>query len=80
MYLLGKDIRTDNRATQKLRREVEKAKRALSAAHQTRVEIESFFDGEVCNIFVNMHIQTKVYLTGTCSFPIPDSTYSRGKY
>ena len=46
--LLGKDIRTDNRATQKLRREVEKAKRALSAAHQTRVEIESFFDGEVC--------------------------------
>jgi len=42
----GKDIRTDNRATQKLRREVEKAKRALSAAHQTRVEIESFFDGE----------------------------------
>ena len=43
----GKDIRTDNRATQKLRREVEKAKRALSAAHQTRVEIESFFDGEV---------------------------------
>ena len=77
---LGKDIRTDNRATQKLRREVEKAKRALSAAHQTRVEIESFFDGEVCNIFVNMYIQTKVYLTGTCSFPITDSIYSRGKY
>lgn len=42
----GKDIRKDNRATQKLRREVEKAKRALSAAHQTRVEIESFIDGE----------------------------------
>lgn len=42
----GKDIRTDHRATQKLRREVEKAKRALSSAHQTRVEIESFFDGE----------------------------------
>ena len=51
MYLLGKDIRTDNRATQKLRREVEKAKRALSAAHQTRVEIESFFDGEVCVLY-----------------------------
>ena len=48
----GKDIRTDNRATQKLRREVEKAKRALSAAHQTRVEIESFFDGEVSSICV----------------------------
>jgi len=42
----GKDVRKDNRAVQKLRREVEKAKRALSAAHQTRIEIESFFDGE----------------------------------
>ena len=51
---LGKDIRTDNRATQKLRREVEKAKRALSAAHQTRVEIESFFDGEVCNMYTTI--------------------------
>lgn len=42
----GKNIKTDNRAVQKLRREVEKAKRALSSAHQTRIEIESFFDGE----------------------------------
>jgi len=42
----GKDIRGDNRAVQKLRREVEKAKRALSASHQTKIEIESFFDGE----------------------------------
>merc|ERR1712141_839793 len=31
---------------QKLRREVEKAKRALSAAHQVRVEVESLFEGE----------------------------------
>merc|ERR1712159_466411 len=30
----------------KLRREVEKAKRALSSQHQTRIEIESFFEGE----------------------------------
>merc|ERR1711953_704330 len=30
---------------QKLRREVEKAKRALSSAHQARVEIEALFDG-----------------------------------
>merc|ERR1719228_2937047 len=30
----------------KLRREVEKAKRALSAAHQVRVEVESLFEGE----------------------------------
>ena len=42
----GKDVRKDNRAVQKLRREVEKAKRALSSQHQARVEIESFFDGE----------------------------------
>lgn len=42
----GKDIRKDNRAVQKLRREVEKAKRGLSTQHQARIEIESFFDGE----------------------------------
>ncbi|XP_004535076.1 heat shock 70 kDa protein cognate 3 [Ceratitis capitata] len=42
----GKDIRKDNRAVQKLRREVEKAKRALSGSHQVRIEIESFFEGE----------------------------------
>ncbi|KAK0407502.1 hypothetical protein QR680_019228 [Steinernema hermaphroditum] len=42
----GKDIRKDNRAVQKLRREVEKAKRALSTQHQVRVEVESLFDGE----------------------------------
>ncbi|XP_052076236.1 endoplasmic reticulum chaperone BiP-like [Mytilus californianus] len=42
----GKDIRTDKQAVQKLRREVEKAKRALSSAHQTRIEIESLFEGE----------------------------------
>ncbi|KAI6207208.1 Heat shock protein 70-C [Aphelenchoides fujianensis] len=42
----GKDIRTDHRAVQKLRREVEKAKRALSTQHQVKVEVESLFDGE----------------------------------
>merc|ERR1711973_878375 len=42
----GKDIRKDNRALQKLRREVEKAKRTLSTQYQAKVEIESFFDGE----------------------------------
>ena len=42
----GKDIRKDNRAVQKLRREVEKAKRALSTQHEARIEIESFFEGE----------------------------------
>merc|ERR1711963_486702 len=42
----GRDIRSDARVMQKLRREVEKAKRALSSAQQTRIEIESLFDGE----------------------------------
>ena len=42
----GKDIRSDKRAVQKLRREVEKAKRSLSSAHQARVEVESLIDGE----------------------------------
>uniref|UniRef100_A0A2I9LP25 Endoplasmic reticulum chaperone BIP n=1 Tax=Centruroides hentzi TaxID=88313 RepID=A0A2I9LP25_9SCOR len=42
----GKDIRSDNRAVQKLRREVEKAKRTLSSAHQARIEIESMYEGE----------------------------------
>ena len=42
----GKDLRKDARAVQKLRREVEKAKRALSATHQVRLEVESLSDGE----------------------------------
>nr|CBM69254.1 heat shock protein 78 [Neobenedenia melleni] len=42
----GKDISKNARAVQKLRREVEKAKRALSSAHSTKVEIESLIDGE----------------------------------
>lgn len=42
----GKDVRKDNRAVQKLRREVEKAKRTLSNQHQTKIEIEAFFDNE----------------------------------
>lgn len=42
----GQDIRKDVRAVQKLRREVEKAKRALSSAHQTSIEIESLYEGE----------------------------------
>merc|ERR1711993_151575 len=36
----------DKRAIQKLRREVEKTKRALSSTHQVRVEVESLFEGE----------------------------------
>lgn len=39
------DISSDARALQKLRREVERAKRALSNQHQVRVEIESLYEG-----------------------------------
>lgn len=42
----GKDLRKDHRAVQKLRREVEKAKRALSTQLQVKVEVESIIDGE----------------------------------
>ncbi|KAF8674442.1 hypothetical protein HU200_048276 [Digitaria exilis] len=41
----GRDISKDGRALGKLRRERERAKRALSSQHQVRVEIESLFDG-----------------------------------
>ena len=40
----NKDISKDNKALGKLRREVERAKRALSSQHQARVEIESIVD------------------------------------
>merc|ERR1712032_710866 len=42
----GFDMSKDKRAIQKLRREVEKTKRALSSTHQARVEIEALFDGK----------------------------------
>uniref|UniRef100_A0A2N9HLN5 Uncharacterized protein n=1 Tax=Fagus sylvatica TaxID=28930 RepID=A0A2N9HLN5_FAGSY len=41
----NKDISKDNKALGKLRRECERAKRALSSQHQVRVEIESLVDG-----------------------------------
>jgi len=41
----GKDISSDVKAVQKLRREAERAKRTLSNQHQVRVEIEALFDG-----------------------------------
>jgi heat shock protein 5 len=42
----GKDAKKNDRSVQKLRREVEKAKRTLSSAHTAKIEIESFFDGD----------------------------------
>jgi len=39
------DVKTNARALAKLRKEVEKAKRALSATHQVKIEIESFIQG-----------------------------------
>jgi heat shock protein 5 len=41
----SKDISKDKRAMQKLRREVELAKRALSSTHQVTMEIEALLDG-----------------------------------
>jgi len=40
-----KDMTKDKRAMQKLRRESERVKRALSTQHQARAEIEALFDG-----------------------------------
>jgi len=42
----SKDVSKDKRALAKLRREVEKAKRALSSVHQVKIEIEGLIDGE----------------------------------
>jgi len=42
----GTDAAKDKRAIQKLRREVERAKRQLSTQHQVRVEIEGLFEGK----------------------------------
>jgi len=41
----GGDVASDKRAVQKLRREVERVKRALSNQHQARLEIEALYDG-----------------------------------
>jgi len=40
-----KDVSTDKRAIQKLKKEAERAKRTLSSTSQTRIEIEALFDG-----------------------------------
>jgi heat shock protein 5 len=40
------DVSKNKRALAKLRREIEKAKRALSSVHQVKVEIESLVDGQ----------------------------------
>lgn len=42
----GKDVSKDNRSMQKLKQEVEKAKRDLSSVHQTKITIENILDGE----------------------------------
>merc|ERR1719343_1572755 len=41
----GSDPSKDKKAIQKLRREVERAKRSLSTQHQVRLEIEGLFEG-----------------------------------
>ncbi|KAF8821758.1 chaperonin protein BiP [Cardiosporidium cionae] len=41
----GKDLRKDSRAMQRLRREVEAKKRALSSLHQVKIEVDNIMDG-----------------------------------
>jgi len=41
----GLDLKTDPRAFQKLKHEVEKAKRDLSSVHQVTITIEGIMDG-----------------------------------
>jgi len=41
----GKDISGDKRAIQKIKREVEKGKRALSSQHEVKIEIEDLVEG-----------------------------------
>jgi heat shock protein 5 len=45
----GLDASKDKRSQQKLKREVEKAKRALSSTHEVTLDIENFFDGSDLN-------------------------------
>lgn len=53
MVCVQTDISSDSRAKQKLRREVERAKRALSSQHQVRCPIDSVtFSGTVLPSFV----------------------------
>ena len=42
----NKDVSQDKRAIQKLKREVEKAKRALSSTHETNIEVEDLVEGD----------------------------------
>ena len=42
----NKDLSNDKRAVQKLKREVEKAKRALSNTHEAKVEVEGLINGQ----------------------------------
>jgi len=41
----NKDVSSDKRAIQKLKREVEKAKRALSSTHEAKIEVEDLVEG-----------------------------------
>ena len=42
----GKNVRKQTRSLEKLRREVEKAKRMLSSEHQAKIEIEFFYQND----------------------------------
>ena len=46
IILLIQDLSKDKRCIQKLRREVERAKRSLSSSYQVKLEVENLFEGE----------------------------------
>ncbi len=68
----GKHVRKDNGTVQKLRREVEKAKQTWSSQHQTKIEIESFFDNEDFS-----ETLTRAKRTEYGSIPIKNETRTR---
>jgi endoplasmic reticulum chaperone BiP len=75
----GVDLRSDKRAVQKLRREVERVKRSLSSQHQARLEIENLVDGlDVSEVLtrakfeeINMDLFKKTLGPVSLVFPLP---------
>lgn len=66
---IGKDIRSNSRAVQKLRREVERAKRALSKEHKVRLEIEDLVDGQDFSEFLSRSKFEELNMVGRFILP-----------
>lgn len=76
----GHDVRKDQRATLRLRREVEKTKKLLSSAYSARVEVDPFFDGDNFNQTVTRvkfnELNTKLFRS---TLDIMSNTLKRAK-